>query len=103
MKFGEFYSHDLKCVVVQVNKVRAKKLFCEGKKIFLHSCNMRFDNVWQHPSEVDKESAFNENWRVCYDTPAQLFSGLVAYYTFYNCDNERGKYPCFFIRKSDLS
>ena len=103
MRFEEFYSFDLECVVVRVNKIRAKKLFCEGKNIFLQPCNMLFDGRLKSPVEVDKESAFNGSWRVCYDTPEELFDALVGEYTYYNCNNEFGRYLRFFIRKSDLS
>ena len=103
MIFEEFYSFDLECVVVRVNKVRAKKLFCEGKNIFLQPCNMLFDGRLKRPYEVDKESSFNGYLGRYYDTPETLFDVLVEEYTYYNCDNEFGRYPRFFIRKSDLS
>lgn len=86
MKFGKFYSGHLKTKVQQVNKVTAEKMFNQGETVYIQSCNMTFDNMWQPPYAICKESDVT-------------FSSKVNSYTCYNCDNQRGKYPCFFIEK----
>lgn len=88
MKHGTFYSHDLKAKVKQINKTQAKKLYNNGESIFIHPCNMIFDNMWQIPYKIN----INDNmWG------AENFDGRISDYTYYNCDNERGKYPNFFV------
>lgn len=88
MKFGKFYSHDLKAVVRQINKTTAKKLYDKGITIYMQSCNMRFDNVWQHPYDVSNDMQHTKGY---------TFEQICNNYTYYNCDNVRGKYPCFFV------
>lgn len=88
MKFGTFYSHDLKSVVKQINKTTARKLYNSGESILVHPCNMLFDNVWQSPYNINIKDDIRG---------AENFDGRINDYTYYNCDNYRGKYPCFFI------
>lgn len=92
MRFGRFYSHDLKCMMVQVNIAKARRLYNEGKTVYMHGCMMRFDNMWQKPCPMEKE---REAWQ------GETFDTRVNAYTYYNCDNERGKYPCFFVKEVD--
>lgn len=87
-----FYSHDLKCMIQQINKTAAKKYFEDGKKIFLQSSKMCFNNVWQSAIEVSKEDL----------TYKETFETLINGYKYYNCDSYRGKYIHFFIKESDL-
>lgn len=88
MKFGRFYSNDLNSVVKQVNKTTAKKMYESGKTVYMQSCNMRFDNVWQHPADVSNDMQQYDGY---------TFEQICDNYTCYNCDNVRGKYPCFFV------
>lgn len=93
MRYGEFYCHTLKATIVQIAKQRARRLYEQGKTIYLQSCNMRFNGMWQSACPIDKET---RSWE------EQTFDSLVNEYTYYNCDQERGKYPCFFVKKEDL-
>lgn len=88
MKFGRFYSHTLKATVKQINKTLARKLYDSGKSIYVHPCNMIFDSVWQSPYCINVKDNI---WG------AENFDGRINDYMYYNCDNECGKYPCFFI------
>lgn len=77
------------CVnVKQVNKVLARRLYNEGKTIFLNACNMRINNMWTTPCPISKG---NEAWS------GDSFDGRVNEYQWYNCDNERGKYANYFV------
>lgn len=93
MRHGEFYCHTLKTTIVQITKQRARRLYEQGKTIYLQSCNMRFNTMWQSACPISKESG---QWG------EHTFDSLVNEYIYYNCDQERGKYPCFFIKKEDL-
>lgn len=88
MRFGKFYSHSFKKEFQQINIINAEKLYNEGKDIYVHPCNMCFDNVWQTPCKIN----INDNF-----WGAEDFRGRISDYKYYNCDNERGKYPNFFI------
>lgn len=92
MKHNTFYSHNLKCEVKQINVRTAKKLFENGKELYLIPSNMTFDSVWYHPMSVKKETAHTEN-----------FDHIINEFTYYNCDNERGKYIQYFVRVSDMA
>ena len=94
MRQGEFYCHNLKATIVQITITKARRLYNEGKAIYLQSCNMRFNNMWQSACPISKSA---EQWA------EQDFDRTVNEYTYYNCDNERGKYPNFFIKKEDAA
>lgn len=53
MNNEKHYSQMLGREVVRVNKRKAEKLFLAGATILVLSCNMRFDNFWQHPYPRD--------------------------------------------------
>ena len=93
MRYGEFYDEFLQCRVRQISKTRARRLYDEGKTVYLQSCKMRFRSVWTSPCPMNKESCA---WK------DHTFDSLVNEYAYYNCDNERGKYPCFFVKVVDF-
>ena len=41
--------------VRQVTIKKAEKAYNEGKNVWLHSCNMRLNNHWQHPCRISKK------------------------------------------------
>ena len=41
--------------------------------------------MWQGPCMINKRDSDIS------------FENMVNYFTYYNCDNERGKYPIFFV------
>lgn len=92
MRHGEFYCNSMKCSIVQIAKQRARRLYEQGKTIYLQSCNMRFNTMWQSACPISKST---EQWE------EQDFDKTVNEYTYYNCDCERGKYPNFFVKKED--
>ena len=77
----DFYGKKVK----QVNKIAAKKAYERGKTVYLLACNMRPNNMWQGPCMINKRDSDIS------------FENMVNYFTYYNCDNERGKYPIFFV------
>ena len=93
MRYGEFYDEHLRCRVRQVSKTRARRLYEDGKTIYMLACKMRYNNVWQSPCPMNKKLRAWEN---------HTFDTIVNEFTFYNCDNERGKYPCFFVKVEDF-
>lgn len=75
--------------VKQVNKTTARKLYNEGKTIYMHSCNMTLNNPWTSPYDI------NINGR--YGLANTSFDSMVLDFQYYNCDAERGKYANFFV------
>ena len=76
--------HNLHINVKQINKTKARILFDEGKTIYLHPCNMVINSVWSTPTGHNKNGGYK-------------FDQLVNEWKYYNCSNELGKYPNFFI------
>lgn len=89
-RYIPFYSETLKASVLQVTKTQAKKLFEQGKTIYLRPSKMKFDNMWQSPLpfSIDQiKGEYNGDFRK-----------YVSFYEACNCDRERGKYAHFFIQ-----
>lgn len=74
--------------VKQVNKTTARKLYNEGKTVYLQSCNMSLNNPWQSPYPISKE---DERWN------GSSFDGMVNGFQWWNCDAKRGRYANFFV------
>lgn len=83
MRYSDEFITIGKKQVKQVNKTLAKKLYDNGKEIFLNSCNMRLNNMWTSPMPLNNS---NE----------EKFESVVNSFEYYNCCNERGKYANFF-------
>lgn len=83
----KFYSNVLKKNIMQVSKTRAKKMYENGERIYLHPCRMTFDNVWQPPLPYKKGELTEE----------RNFDQIFNAYVYYNCDAVRGRYPHYFI------
>lgn len=77
------------CNVIQVSKTKAKNAFNNGKNVWLHPCLMRLNNVWQSPYCFNK-AKYNDN---------PSFDTIINSYKYYNCNNQLGTYPIFFIEK----
>ena len=88
MKFGTVSGpmYGKQITLQQIKKPTAKKLWEGSEVIFIQDCNMRTFGLWQYAVGVRKED----------DIPD--FDQFVNDYAYYNCDNERGKYPVFFKR-----
>lgn len=78
--------------VKQVSIKSAEKAYNDGKQLWLHPCNMRVNNLWQTPMPLNKADVDNNAF-----TNGSSFKAMVNDYKYYNCDNERGKYPIFFV------
>ena len=69
----------------QVNKTLARKLFNEGMTVYILPSNMRVNNAWTRPLDINKEM---------YD---MSFDKIVNSFEYYNCSNETGLYSHFLI------
>lgn len=78
--------------VMQVTSSKAKKAYESGKPIWLHPCNMRVNNAWQKPMPTSKKRIEDNAF-----TDRCTFENVVNDFRYYNCDNERGRYPIFFV------
>lgn len=69
--------------MIKINKREARKLFDSGKSFYMVSCKLR-------PEFAIK---INNNASNTFRT----FDNLIAHFSYYNCDYERGYYPAFYI------
>lgn len=73
----------------QIDKRMARKLYGQGKEFWITACNMR------------PEYGLLVNAKV-YDPDHYLsikFDDLYNNFCYYNCDNERGRYPRFYVEE----
>lgn len=82
------------CEVMQVSKRKAEKVYNSNKNIWVHPCNMTINNVWQTPYFFNKALLDTKY------SDAPTFDNLINQYQYYNCNNQVGNYPIFFIEKS---
>ena len=68
----------------RINKRVARKLFNEGKTLWITACNMRPE------CGLLMNAGTYENELADFDT-------FVNSFTYYNCNNETGRYPAFYI------
>lgn len=68
----------------RINKRIARKLFNEGKTLWITACNMR-------PEQGLLMNAGT------YENELSDFDTFVNSFTYYNCNNETGRYPAFYI------
>lgn len=68
----------------RINKRVARKLFNEGKTLWITACNMRPE------CGLLMNAGTYENELTDFDT-------FVNSFTYYNCNNETGRYPAFYI------
>lgn len=68
----------------RVNKTVARKLFNEGKQFWMTACNMRpeYGILVNAPIYKEEQTDFDE---------------LVNAFAYYNCGNETGRYPAYYI------
>lgn len=70
----------------KITKSTARKLYNEKKLFWMTACNMRPEcgTLIGSPS---------------YDNYECSFDYLVNAFTYYNCDNERGRYPAYYVEE----
>lgn len=72
----------------QVQKRTAKRLYNEGRTIFIQSSNMHPFNVWQSCTCINKDSETYTD-----------FETFLNDFEYYNCRRETGLYIHFYIRE----
>ena len=70
--------------MIKITKAEAKKLYDEGKEIYLNPSKMRIKSVWHEALKVSKSILEND----VYNHPT--FEQLTNNYKYYNCNKEMG-------------
>ena len=68
----------------QINKTIARKLYAENKPFIIVPCNMR-------PDDSRYAVYMKKGWMI------QTFENFYNQFCYYNCNNETGRYPRFYI------
>jgi len=79
--------------IVKLDKAKARKLYCEGRKIYLLPSKVRFclDAPFMAPYEISWESCNGKD-----------FDKLVNEYKYYNCNEELGKIVHYYLDEQQL-
>ena len=77
----------------QVNKTLARKLFSEGVTVYILPSNMRLNNTWTRPYDINSDM---------YDMTVDNFDKIVNSFEYYNCNNETGLYTHFLIENKEV-
>ena len=65
----------------KITKTAARKIYTEGKRVYVLPCNMRTNSVWMSPMEIPTDRDFD---KFCNE------------YQYYNCNSETGKRIAFY-------
>lgn len=76
-------------MTIRINKATARKLFSEGKEIWLTACNMR----------PEYGILLNSGY---YNDLGRDFDKIVNAFQYYNCNNECGRYPAYYVEGESL-
>jgi hypothetical protein len=68
----------------KIKKSEAKKMYDEGKEIYLNPSKMKFKSIWHEALKVSKSIM-----QKCYDKEVN-FQQLTDSYHYYNCNKETG-------------
>ena len=68
----------------RISKSFARKLFAKGATFYMVPVNLRPEYGYKIDNNVGCE--FEHDWDRLYNT-----------YCYYNCDNERGRYPAYYV------
>lgn len=68
----------------RINKTAARKAYNKGVMIFMQSCNMPLESMWQSACPITPDGTTS-------------FDSVVNAFQYYNCDSERGRYPHYYI------
>ena len=94
----------------QISKRTARKLYASGEEIYLQSCNMMPFGIWQSvcpitPDQAHIDECDQPHYDFClannYPLPTkpsleEQFNYHALNFSWYNCDNERGRYVSFY-------
>jgi hypothetical protein len=78
--------------VRQATRQGTLRAYNAGETVWLLPCLMTIGNPWQTPMPTSKKEVESSAW---YN--GSSFEDIVNEFKYYNCDNERGRYPIFFI------
>lgn len=87
-----FVDHDGACWA-RVNKRRAETLYNAGHTITITPVNMTLNHVWCTYIRIGHKLRFNSG---------EPFDLLVNAFAYYNCNNEAGRYPAYYVRSEVL-
>lgn len=76
---------------VRIHKNKAETLFNNGAWIYVVPYKCRLDNKWFYPYIMRKKEG------------GRTFDEMKNEYAFYNCDNELGRYPAFYVEENELN
>lgn len=89
--------------LIRISKAAAEKLYNDGKPVYMLPCKCRLDNMWIQPYKAEAEKVIytplhNDGFNAV--VPRNYnFDTVVNCYTYYNCNNELGRYPAFYKEK----
>lgn len=71
--------------LIRISKKEAKKLYESGQNVIIVACKMNPENHFLPSPIMNKILCHNESFEV-----------WVNSFTYYNCNNETGRYPAFY-------
>ncbi len=86
----------------RISKKAAEKRYNSGKVIYMAACNMRPDNMFSPaiPCQNDRYTEISSDGFNTIIARNKEFDTLVTAFTYYNCSNETGRHPAYYVREN---
>lgn len=86
----------------RVDKRVAKRAYNTGKPVYLLPCKTCLDSMWVQPCRAIVDEYTTIGTSTGFDTVIarnKQFETVVTCFTYYNCNNELGRYPAFYMER----
>lgn len=85
----------------RVSKPTARKLYDDGKVVYICPCYLKPGGMWRPEVAITKEDLSTVTEEASfYSTTVRGFDNIVNEFMHYNCSSGTGRYPSFYIRES---
>lgn len=79
----------------RISKAKAEKLYNDYQTIYLCPVKMSPVNMWTGAMQARKDCTVNG-----YTDREETFNQLYNAFSYYNCNNETGKYIAFYVKEN---
>lgn len=85
----------------RISKLRARKLYDDGKIVYLCPVKLRPGYPWHPEVAISKHNERTDGLAQYFVSDTNEFDKVVNDFTHYNCNWSAGTYPAYYVREED--